>query len=182
MKRVRRARLALEQLEHRYCPTLTITLTSGYLTVSGVPTGTLTIQETGTHIFQVLDGTANLGSYSAANINVNLASRPSDLNVQLNASGLGGNLFLGLGNGDTVGPPSTIHVSGGRIGGTLTITKGNGHETYDLGINSVGAPDPLSVGGNVSVAAKTSAGIGGGQPRDTLFLQTGSSIGSDLTT
>src|SRR5262249_22573978 len=132
MKTMRKSRLSVEQLQDRLCPSLTVSLASGYLTVSGMPTGTLTIQETGTHIFQGLDGHTTVAVYTAANITVNLASRPSDLNVQLNASGLGGNLVLSLGNGDTVGAPSTIHVSGGKIGGSLTILRGNGHETYDL--------------------------------------------------
>jgi hypothetical protein len=181
MKPSRRTRLSVLQLETRWCPSLTVSLASGYLMVSGVPNGTLTIQETGTHLFRVMDGTANLGSYSASNINIKLAHRPGDLNVLLNASGLGGNLFMDLGTGFT-GPSGTIHVGGGKIGGTLTGVHGNGNETYDLGFNSVGATDPLTVASSVTISAPTSAGVGAGPPRDHLFLQTGSAVGSDLGT
>jgi hypothetical protein len=176
------ARLSLELLESRFCPSLTLSLVSSTLTISGVPTGTLAIAETGTNAFKVTDGSASLPTFSGvSNINVKLSSRPGDLNVQLNASGLGGNLYEDLGFGFT-GPSGTVHVSGGRIGGNLTIVRGNGNETVDLGINSVGAPDPLRVGGTVNFTAITSSGSGAASPRDHLILQTGSSIGLDLST
>jgi hypothetical protein len=182
MRSARRTRLWVEQLEDRRCPSLTVSLVSGSLYVSGVPTGTLTIQETGTNVFRVMDGTVFLGAYTASNLNVRLTSRPADVNILLNATGLGGNLSLDLGTGDTVGGPSSIHVGGGRIGGSLTGLRGGGNETYDLGFDATGGTSPLTVGGSVSVTAVTSRGSGGSQPRDTLFLNTGSSIGLDLTT
>src|SRR5436309_2673996 len=121
MRLLRRPRLSLERLEARACPSVTLSFVSGTLNVTGVPNGVLTFTETGTSAFKVTDGTASLGTYlGVSNISVRLSHRPDDLNVQLNAGGLGGNLYMDLGTGDTVGPSSTIHVSGGRIGGTLT--------------------------------------------------------------
>ncbi len=183
MRLPRRPRLSLERLEARACPSVTLSFVSGTLNVTGVPNGVFTISETGTNTFKVTDGATNLPTFmGVSNISIRLSHRPDDLNVQLNASGLSGNLYMDLGTGDTVGPPNSINVSGGRIGGSLTILRGNGNETYDLGFNSAGAPDPLHVGGSVSVAAITSAGVGFATPRDTLFLEQGSSIGLDLNT
>jgi hypothetical protein len=183
MRLLRRPRLALERLETRACPSLTLSLFSGTLNVTGVPNGTLALTETGTSTFKVTDGTATLATFAGvSNISVRLSHRPFDLNVQLNAAGLGGNLYMDLGTGWTVGPSGTVHVSGGRIGGSLTILRGNGNETYDLGINSAAAPDPLRVGGSVSINAITSGGVAFGSPRDSLFLEQGSSIGLDLNT
>jgi hypothetical protein len=184
MQPLRRCPLSIEQLEARDCPSLTISDFSGNLTVSGVPSSTLLIQETGTNVFQVMDGAVFHGAYSAvSNIYVKLSSRPADLNVQMNATGLGGNLLLDLGTGFTsTGMSHTVHVFGGRIGGSLTGLHGNGNETYDLGFDATGGTSPLRVGGSVSITAPTSAGSGGGSPRDHLFLQSGSSIGLDLTT
>jgi hypothetical protein len=177
-----RRRLSLEQLESRWCPSLTVSFFHGTLSVTGVPKSTLTIQETGAAVFQTMDGATTLHTFSGvANIHVRLSSRPADLNVLLDSSGLGGRLLIDLGRGFT-GVSGTVHVGGGPIGGSVTITRGNGDETFDLGFDAAGAPAPLQVGGSVSVNAITSRGSDGASPRDTLFLQAGSSIGLDLTT
>src|SRR5262245_42078796 len=179
----RRRPLKLEALEDRQCPTVNISFLSGDLYIMGAPNAVLAVTETGPRLFQVKDGTAALGTYLVSrNLNISLSRHPEDVNVQVNATGLGGNLYMSLGTGDSVGPPSTVHVFGGRIGGNVTIVKGNGNETLDLGIDSTGGKAPVSVGGSVSAYTSTSAGVGGAQPRDTLFLQTGSSIGLDLST
>jgi hypothetical protein len=173
----------LEQLEDRTCPALTLKLLPGTLYITGAPRGTLTIQETGANAFQVQDGVTPIATFTnISNITIQQPNRPADLNIALNATGLSGNLLMDLGFGDTNGPPSTIHISGGTIRGSVTLLKGSGDETYDLGFNSVGATDPLTVRGNVNVVARTSGGTGGGAPRDTLFLQTGSAILGSLTT
>jgi hypothetical protein len=189
MNPLRRLRLALEQLECRSCPSLTVSLISGSLYISGFPSGptldpngpTLAITETGTNLFQVKDGTSVLGSYTVpGNILVSLSRRPNNVDVALNASGLRGNLTLNLGAGDTVPPASAIFIHGGRIAGSLSIQKGNGNETFDLGQAPGGITDPLSVGGDVGITAVKSSGIGIAPPHNQLFLFPGSTVSGNL--
>ncbi len=191
MKPQRRARLSLEQLEDRRCPSLTVTLVSGSLYITGVPSGatadpngpTLAVTETGTNQFRVTDGNTFLGTYNVpGNMVISLSHRPNNVDIALNSSGLQGYLQLSLGTGDTVGPPSAIFVHGGRIGGTLTILSGNGNESFDLGAGPNGS-SPLTVGGDVTVNASRSTGIGlFTPPRDTLTLFGGSTLAASLNT
>jgi hypothetical protein len=183
--------LSIEQLEGRCCPSLSVSFLGGSLYISGYPSGqtadpngpTLAITETGTHLFTVMDGNASAGAYAiSGSIYLNLNRRPNTIDITLNASGLGGNLSLNLGSGDTVGPPSPIYLHGGRVNGSVTILKGNGNETFDLGQGPGGA-DPLSVGGDVTVVASLSTGNGFfTPPRDTLNLVGTSSVGGSLYT
>src|SRR5262245_8950680 len=93
-----RARLCVEQLEARDCPALTLKLIAGSLYVCGVPTGVLSITETGANLFKVQSGATPIGTFLVpGNIQVKLTNRPDDVNVQLNATGLGGNLLMDLG-------------------------------------------------------------------------------------
>jgi hypothetical protein len=174
----------LETLEDRRCPTVNFTLASGNLFIMGAPNGVLSITEMGTRLFRVKEGATTIATFPVpGSIFVTLARRTDAIDVALNPSGLGGNLLMNLGAGDTLPPNSIINIHGGRIFGSLTIVKGSGGETFSLGLlpgNLV--HDPLSVGGDVNVVASLSSGVGGGQPRDTLILDAGSSINGNLQT
>ena len=55
-----------------------------------------------------------------------ILARPEDVNVQMNGTGLAGNLTMDLGNGDVTGFPSVVHVYGGRVRGNVSVLEGSG--------------------------------------------------------
>lgn len=175
--------LSVERLEVRDCPALTLRLLPGSLNILGTPTGTLTVLETAANTFQVQDGATTIATFAnVSNINIRLPRRPTDIDITLNGNDLTGNLLMDLGFGDTSGPPSTINIHGGTVRGFVTMLIGSGNETYNLGTALGGGIDALTVRGDVNAVAKTSAGIGLGNPRDTLILDQGSTILRDLRT
>jgi hypothetical protein len=201
MKLARRSRLFFEQLEDRSCPSLTVSLIAGSLTISGTPLGNLEIQETAPKAFHVLDnfnfglGTGfNLGTYVVTgNMTLNLVNHANgDVEIDFipvaGGPSLGGNLMVNLGFGDTSGTHA-VRIqgtgAGGSIGGSLSILKGSGQESIFLGNDFVGAtPLRLTVGGdanvNLSLSAASSLSFLG--PGDTLILNSAVTVGGTLNT
>jgi hypothetical protein len=175
MKTVRRVRPRLELLEDRRCPTLMIQLLPGNLVVSGVPTGTLTITETSANVFQVQDGTSNLGSYrDTGNLTLNLTNHQGKaININLNGNTLAGNLLISLGAGDlsefaAIG----TGIYGGTVAGSVTITGGSGAEELVPGFQLIPAapfvvPHGLIVGGDFTVNGRSNTAAPVGNILDT---------------
>jgi hypothetical protein len=166
MKRVRRTQLLVEALEDRFCPSLTLTLASGTLFISGSPTGSpLLLNETAANSFKVMDGTMNLGTYSGvSNINMNLSSHTNKaITFDFGGNRLGGNLFINEGLGVHAAPGTTgTGLLNGSIGGSVTVVGGSGDEELRLGTNGQGSADAaLAVGGNVTFSPHTNAIVGG---------------------
>ncbi len=162
MKPERSTRLLLENLEARCCPSLTVQLTAAGLTLSGAPQGNLAVTETSPNVFQVQDGTHNLGSYrNAGNLTLNLTNHQNkSVNINLNGNTLAGNLFINEGAGDnTSSAANGTGIYGGRIGGSLTVIGGSGEEEVIPGFQVTPAPPfatpvGLSVGGDIVFNAR----------------------------
>src|SRR5579859_533186 len=99
----RRTRLWLEELETRWCPSLTVQNVPGNLIISGTPVGAnagngLFIQGTAAHTnnFTVMDGTHFLGTYAVGgNVILNLNNHQGErINFDLNGNTLGGSLTI----------------------------------------------------------------------------------------
>jgi len=183
MKTSRRILLAVEQLEQRDCPALTISVIPGTLVIQGTPAGALAINGTATPgQIQVVDNGRTLGTYSGAgNLIVNLASEPSTVAIDVNPSAvagqkIGGNILLSLGlGGPSIDP---VSIADGTIGGTLTILNGSGQENLELGRTIGGVTAPLTVGGSVSAVGRVS----GGPTGDSLTLFPGTTVKGNLST
>jgi hypothetical protein len=177
----RRTRLFLERLEQRDCPSLTVTLINGSLTVSGVPTGPLSVTENAARQLTVTDNGHFLGNYSVGgDLRLNLTRHPSTVTVDLGGNTFSGNILISLGNGGTTPLPPAVTVQRGTVGGNVTFLGGNGTETENIGGPSL-APIPLNVRGNVQANGKVS-GNGNAGPGDTLFVGPGSTVGGDVST
>ncbi len=182
MTRVLRRRPHLERLEVRDCPSLTVSLISGSLTISGTPMGALLVQETAPASLKVTDGAANLGTYHVTgDLRMMLNSHPSTVRFDVNGNRFGGNVLINVGNGKTNGNPDQVEVfsglPGGSVGGSVTMQNGSGQETFAIGSPSFPNDGAIAVGGNVSVSARVSGGTAG----NTFFVTAGSSVGGDVT-
>src|SRR5262245_21948836 len=115
MNPVRRPKLSIEQLEHRDCPSFVLRLTGGNLIVTGAPTSqagkAVRFTQVANNRWQVLDGGGgavapaggvNLGTYSAANITLQLAQHtgaPVIFDLGGPAFTSSGNVLIDLGTG-----------------------------------------------------------------------------------
>jgi hypothetical protein len=164
MKTVRRIRPRLEVLEDRRCPTLSVRLLPGNLLVSGTPIGNIVITETAANLFQVQDGSVNLGSYlNPGNLMLNLTNHQGKaININLNGHTLAGNLSINWGAGDTSQFAAIgTGIYGGTIAGSVTITGGSGAEELVPGFQVIPSvpfvvPGGLVVGGDFTVNARAS--------------------------
>ena len=177
MKRKRTARLNLEALEDRFCPSLVIQSISGELLISGTPTGTTGFTITGMAggKYQVMDGASNKGTFTASTILLNLQNQGNEsLTVNLNGQTLPGNLQLSLGLGNLSTTPSSnpVTVENGTVGGSVTVITSSTNETVQMGM--AGASDPVAIGGAVQVVGPTGS-LG------QVYLYNGSSIGGAFT-
>jgi hypothetical protein len=175
MNRKHNPRLCIELLEDRYCPSLTVQFVSGTLVLSGTPAGTteLTITNSG-GLFKVMDGSANLGTYAASNITLNLQHYNESITINLGGGTLTGNLLMNLGLGNQGGGSNVITVDNGTINGSVTATGGSLDETLLLGTSGQGAL-PLHVRGAVQVTGHV------GNILSSVALGEGSSVGGNVT-
>jgi hypothetical protein len=165
MLKQRGFRPALEALENRLVPSLTLMSISGSLFVSGAPTGNLVLTETAPNAFQVKDGATTLGTFAQiSNVTLNLTNHQNkSVNINLNGNTLVGNLFINEGAGDnTSNAANGTGIFGGRIGGSLTVVGGSGEETVEPGFQVIPAapfavPIGLSVGGDIIFNARANA-------------------------
>jgi hypothetical protein len=180
MKFGSRQRFTVEQLEDRLCPALGISFMSGTLTITGTPVGALQVNETGPGVLKVMDGAINYGSYQVTgNLNLQLTGHPSTIDVNLMGNTFTGNLLIDVGTGQAKFPTDPVTVSGGTVGGTVTLRNGSGHETFDLGKPVLAGTDvPVTVGGDVFVTGKNSSAFGG----DSLILVNGTKLSRNLYT
>ncbi len=189
LRRKRRALLALEELEMRWVPSLTVQSFNGTLYVSGLPVGAsppgVVITETAPNSVQVMDGSHNLGTYAhISNVNLNLTNHQNkSVNINLNGNTLSGNLFINEGTGDTTGNAANgTGIFGGRIGGSLTVVGGSGDEEVIPGFEVISTvpfavPMGLSVGGDIVFNAHP-----GQAPSVTNVLDTGILLGAAAPT
>lgn len=159
LQRKRRSvRLAVEALEDRFCPSLTVQSVGANLLLSGSPTSSLQITGAGGLSYHLMDGSKNLGTYSFSNLTMNLTLYPAPITINLMGQTLTGNVVMSVGTGNvsgSMGVPS-ITVEDGRVGGSITMTGGRGNEFLDLG-QSTGT-NPLTVGGNLTVVGQNGTG------------------------
>ncbi len=182
----KRTRLQLEQLEDRCVPALSASLSAGSLMISGTPTGELDIVGTpaNANSFRITDNghAVGAGTYTIlSNLTVSLTSRPAALKFDLNGNRIPGNVLLALGSGYS-GPagsfPVDVYDDSGlttnRIGGTLQIINGNGHETVYVGVGPDGFTlDPVTVAGATTVSMSNSNNVG---PGNGLIIGAGSTL------
>src|SRR5262249_2690616 len=102
-------RLSLEQLEDRLTPTLSVLSLGSTLSITGTPTAgpaqPLLVQGVGGDNFQVLDGTADLGTFHAARgLRLDLSSVADGTRVRVDLAGdtLPGSLAVNVGSGNPV--------------------------------------------------------------------------------
>lgn len=165
-----RTRLALEQLENRWCPSLTTSLRSGTLTISGAAdNGSISVVQDSTTAgtIQVLDGTTPVSGSpftSVSNVRLNLTSADDKVTLDLGGQALSGNVTANLGAG-----ANTLSVLNGTVGGRLAVSAGDGDDVVTLGdgtaalsLKSVdvslnGGTDTLTVAGNTTISRSLNA-------------------------
>ncbi len=173
MKPFVRPRLGVEVLESRECPTVSLRYVAGGLFIWGRPNSDLSITGQSSGLFKITDGTNDLGSYRITKfLDIRLSSRPGFLDIDLAGKVLAGNVYINLGNGFTGNPATklstvdiydstaTTGLSTGQIRGNVTIVRGNGGETINIGANKINLVttnvNPLTIRGNVAYGAPIS--------------------------
>src|SRR5262245_19400511 len=149
-------RPSLEALEDRLTPTLSVLSLGSTLSITGTPTAgpaqPMLVQGVGGDNFQVLDGTADLGTFHAArDLRLDLSSVADGTRVQVDLAGdsLPGSLAVNVGSGNPV--VEVLSSTGtGTVGGDVLFNGGSGTEDFLLGSRRGGA---LQVGGNVRAAS-----------------------------
>ncbi len=175
MKQLRRLPLHLEVLEDRWVPA-TVRFISGSLFVSNpLITGgsaSLTLKQTAANTFQVLDGSANVGTYSGlSNLYVTGSNAKDTITVNLNGNAYTGNLFVSSGNGNDTVALANSGAAAGTVAGNVNVLTGLGDDS--VGINS--GSSTIAVGGAVQVNSQ--------QGNDTFTLGNGNgatTVGGDL--
>jgi hypothetical protein len=178
MKPVRRpARLSLERLEARDCPSLTVTLFGGSLLVRGAPAGVFSLTEPSPGRLTVSDNGHSLGTYAVTgDLFLSLTSHPHTVTVDFGGNTFPGNVLVSLGNGGQAIHP--VSVQNGTVGGNVTFLGGSGEEAEDIG-GTLSSPGPLAVRGAVQAVGKAS---GSGLIGNSFFVVgTGSSVGGDVS-
>ncbi len=179
MQPLRRARLSLEPLGPRDCPSLSVTLFGGSLLVGGTPAGALRVTEPGPGQLTVTDNGHPLGTFAVTrDLFLALNSHPNAVTVDLGGHAFAGNVLVSLGAGDPAGHP--VAVQDGTVGGNVTFLGGSGVEAEGVGSLML-PPAPLAVRGTVQAVGNASRG-GPAGPGNTLLLGPGSSVGGDVTT
>jgi hypothetical protein len=154
MKQKKGVALHLEALEDRWVPA-TVRLISGSLFVSNplitAGSSSLTLTQKAANSWQVVDGSATLGTYSGVgNLFIFGGNAKTTETVNLNTFTYGGNLFVNNGNGnDTV---ALSNGAGGNLLGNVTVLNGFGNDS--VGINSATA-NAMTIGGNVLVTDRS---------------------------
>jgi hypothetical protein len=186
MRKPKRRRLFLEQLEGRDCPSLTVMLLSGSLYIRGTPLGQVQVNEIAANKLQVLDNAtaatpSNLGTYTVTNgLTMSLNSHPDAILVNLMGNTLQGSVFINVGTGDSTGLSHVVAVESPAAGAAVTGSVqflGGTNETYNIGLPTLATPNPITVKGGVTATGKTSSGTSAG---GTLFIGPGSTVLGDV--
>ena len=172
VKRKFKNRPSLELLEDR-CVPATVQYTEGYLLISR-PTvrdglASITVNQVAPNQFQVLDGSATMGTYSAAGTIYIRGGNAND-SITFNVNGLDytGNLIVNDGNGtDFVSVLGGTGSSTGTVAGNVSILTGFGRD--DVSLNNAPlsgaistATSGLVIGGTTQVVSQE--GSSGGAP------------------
>jgi hypothetical protein len=142
-------RLSLEMLEDRFVPA-SVQLNGGSLIISNpvIRNGatSITVNQIGAATFQVLDGTAKVGTYSTSgSITIRGTNAADSITFNTSTFTDAGSLLIDTGNGnDSVNVTGT----GGTISGNITILSGVGASSFSLNNNSAGA---LTVAGTTTI-------------------------------
>jgi hypothetical protein len=131
MKQRYRIRPSVEQMEDRWCPTVTASVKNGILTVAGTPTNAtdlVQVKETAANTFEVDDaGTVVASGLTATSVKLNLTGTTDLVSVDLGGNKLAGSLVANLSNTST-----TLTVADGTISGSLLVS-GRGTDSVTLG-------------------------------------------------
>jgi hypothetical protein len=126
-----RTRPSVEQMEDRWCPTVTASVKNGILTVAGTPTNAtdlIQVKETAANTFEVDEaGTVVASGLTATSIKLNLSGTSDLVSVDLGGNTLAGSLVANLGNTST-----NLTMADGTISGALNVS-GRGTDTVTLG-------------------------------------------------
>jgi hypothetical protein len=131
MKQRYRTRPSVEQMEDRWCPTVTASVKNGILTVAGTPTNStdlVLVKETAANTFEVDDaGTVVASGLTATSVKLKLTGTTDLVSVDLGGNTLAGNLAANLSNTNT-----TLTVADGTISGAVRVS-GRGTDNVTLG-------------------------------------------------
>jgi fibronectin-binding autotransporter adhesin len=195
--KVRTRRLALERLEHRWCPALTASLSAGTLTIAGTAdNGSIAITQDATTpgTMSVADGTAAVGNSpftGVKNLRLNLTSADDKVTIDLGGQTLSGNVLANLGGG-----ADSLTVQNGTLGGNLIVNDSSAAgcgphgsratSTADTGLDTINLAAGTTVKGmgvqtGQGGADVTVAGHVTGDLAVDAFFRAGSANGSSLT-
>ncbi len=168
--------IAIDILERRDCPALSISLFSNFLLVSGTPSGDLEIVNDPVvdNRVSILDGGNDLGTYDLPEVlYIRTPRRPGSIVVDANDQTIAADVLIDLGRGDGLADPlNAIALVNGNFGGDVRILRGDAGEFYDIGGGTVA--DAATVGGHVTI-------LGQSGPEVNVFSHTdGSQILGDL--
>jgi hypothetical protein len=157
-----RTHLALEQLEDRWCPAVTASLSAGTLTISGsADNGSIRVaqDETTAGTIQVLDGTtavSNSPFTGVTSIKLNLTAADDTVTIDLGGLALPGNVTANLGTGT-----DSLTVLNGTIAGRLSVAAdaaaSGGHGPWGGNHWGSGASTPDTGPDTVTLAAGATA-------------------------
>jgi hypothetical protein len=124
-----RARLSLDTLEDRCCPSISAHVLGGSLFVGG-SSAQVTVTEVAQDQFRVRDGVTVVGTYHVEhNVQLDLTTHNSDqLALDLGGHIAPGNVLVNLGQGRPI-----LSIFNGTIAGNLTVEGGGSHGDVDLG-------------------------------------------------
>lgn len=131
-----RPRLAVDQLEARDVPAVSLTFSGGSLTLVGDnQNNNLTVTATAANQVQVLNGVgagpqANMGTYAlTGSLRVQMGNGADTVTLNLGANTLGGSVLIDAGNGnDSV----SVVAAGGTLSGALALRGGLGNDTVNV--------------------------------------------------
>ncbi|HYV36589.1 MAG TPA: hypothetical protein VE988_12830 [Gemmataceae bacterium] len=140
MKFRNRTRLSLEKLEDRWCPALTTNLVAGTLSISGAPTGAISIVQDSTTAgtITVSDNGVPVTATPFTGVNnlkLKLTAADDTVSIDLGGKTLAGKIYADLGNGK-----NSLTILDGIVGGDLQVQSGSGTDTVVLGDSAVAAP------------------------------------------
>lgn len=186
--------LAVEQLEDRWCPALTATLSAGLLTISGSADNDAVkvVQDSAVAgTFDVLDGDEAVNSTpftGVTNVRLNLTAADDQVTVDLGGQMLSGNITANLRGG-----ANTFTVQNGDIGGILTVRSNapvigwfGWNAATDTGLDTVtlaedsSAKNVLIRGGQAGNNIQIEGDVTGNLAIDAFFLLLGSSAGTTV--
>jgi hypothetical protein len=172
-----------DRLEDRTVPALVLHQVGGLLAVSGVPTGNVSIHETGSNTITVQDGASTPALFrNVRNLSVSLGSGDNEVDIDLGGNAFHGTISAAFASGTNAfriehGTVGYLNIHGGHgenditLGDGVTLFKVNHDTIVGLGGND---SDTLNVGSTTSMLGSLTVNNAA-----SVTLDSGSAVGQN---